>query len=359
MWTKTYRVSGFLEPGVVKFGDKNLMIYISQKTIDRYSHRLKGKPITVGHIAGITENNAQQHSVGDVAVCDKPGDCIVTIKDEEADKRISNGERFSCCWIPIKWGPGGTWHNIPYDKELLEMDFTHLAIVPDPRYENVEVFMNSKDKEFDNATFKPRSDDAGPGFDRASADSQTKVARAAQKTTFDAKTFTERPRQPKGTGGRKIVKISSFQNSLSDKQLSFLRKIALKNKEYNNYDDSSERMSRVKSYLEKRESRKLDEQYKLHEEPKKSTERVNTHFDGYKNSKGMRFKRRDGKEFNNNVFKEALKRWDGNGRGEKRIDNTRSLLTERTGRMPKISQGSKGASARITEAKAKRLAEDL
>ena len=316
MWTKTYRVSGFLEPGVVKFGDKNLMIYISQKTIDRYSHRLKGKPVTIGHIAGITASNAQQHSVGDVAVCDKPGDCVVTIKDEEADKKISGGERFSCCWTPVKWGPGGTWHNIPYDKELLEMDFTHLAIVPDPRYENVEVFMNSKDKEFNNTTFKPRNDDAGPGFSRASADSQTKVARAAQKTVFDIKTFTEKPKQPKGTGGRKVVKMSSFQNSLDKKQYDFLKKVMRKNKEYNNSNDSIKHMK-------------------------------------------MKFKRKDGKEFNNNVFKEALKRWDGNGRGEKRIDSTRSLLTEQTGGMPKMSKGPKGASTKITESRAKQLSKDL
>lgn len=358
MWTKTYRVSGFLEPGVVRFGDKNLMIYISQKAIDRYSHRLKGKPVTIGHITGITASNAQQYSVGDVAVCDKPGDCVVTIKDEEADKKISNGERFSCCWTPVKWGPGGTWHNIPYDKELLEMDFTHLAIVPDPRYENVEVFMNSKDKEFDNVTLKPRNDDAGPGFSRASVDSQTKVARAAQKTTFDAKTFTEKPKQPKGTGGRKIVKMSSFQNSLDKKQYDFLKKVMRKNKEYNN-DNSLERMSRIKSYLEKREDRRMDKQFKQNEAPKQFAEKTSTHFSGYKNSKGMRFKRKDGKEFNNNVFKEALRKWDGNDRGEKRIDNTRSLLTEQTGRMPKMSKGPKGASARITEDKAKRLAKDL
>lgn len=416
MWTKTYKVVGFLEPGVVRFGDKGLMIYISKEAIERYSYRLKGKPITIGHIEGITEENAQEVSVGDVAVCPNPGECIVTINNEEADQRISNGERFSCCWVPIKWGPAGTWHNVPYDRELVEMDFTHLAIVPDPRYENVEVFMNSK--EYKNQTLRPRNDDAGPGFSRASADSQTKVARAAQKSSYNVNTFSEQSKSPKSVGGRKIVKVSSFQNSLNPKQYAFLKKyvkeyknakvdeglspqqkrdvrmdrqttwtdsgvhhainykanagknfmLRLSNpqdykKVYNNEadppDNSSERMSRINSYLQKREDRRMDRQYGTQEAPKQFTEKTNTHFSGYKNARCPKFRYKDGREFKNNIFKEALGRWSGNGRGEKRIDNTRTLLTEQTGEMPKISRGPKGASGKISEAKARYIARDL
>lgn len=358
MWTKTYKVVGFLEPGVVRFGDKGLMIYISKEAIERYSYRLKGKPITIGHIEGITEENAQEVSVGDVAVCPNPGECIVTINNEEADQRISNGERFSCCWVPIKWGPAGTWHNVPYDRELVEMDFTHLAIVPDPRYENVEVFMNSK--EYKNQTLRPRNDDAGPGFSRASADSQTKVARAAQKNTYNINTFSEQPKQHKGVGDKKIVRVSSFQNSLNPKQYAFLKKYV---KEWNNEvqppDNSSERMSRIGTYLQKREDRRMDRQYGTQEAPKQFVEKTSTHFSGYKNACGPKFRYKDGREFKNNVFKEALGRWSGNGRGEKRIDNTRTLLTEQTGEMPKISRGPKRASGKISEAKARYIARDL
>lgn len=415
MWTKTYKVVGFLEPGVVRFGDKNLMIYISKEAIERFSHRLKGKPITIGHIEGITEENAQQYSVGDVVLCSQPGECIVSVRDEEAARRIDDGERFSCCWIPVKWGPAGTWHNVPYDRELVEMDFTHLAIVPDPRYENVEVYMNSKSKEYNNATLKPRNDDGGLGFSRAAADSQTKVARAAQKNVYNVNTFSEQPRQHKSIGDRKVVKVSNFQNSLCPKQYAFLKKYV---KEWNNgkadaglsssekrdvrfnrnhslgeapqnkvnsminyraksntgadkslmkscYNneaqppDNSERMARIGTYLQKREDRRMDKQYKTQEAPKQYAERANTHFSGYKNSSKCHFRCKDGSEFRNNVFKDALKRWDGNGRGEKRIDSTRSLLTEQTGQMPKIGRGPQGASGRISEQKASRIARDL
>lgn len=482
MWTKTYKVVGFLEPGVVRFGDKGLMIYISKEAIERYSYRLKGKPITIGHIEGITEENAQEVSVGDVAVCPNPGECIVTINNEEADQRISNGERFSCCWVPIKWGPAGTWHNVPYDRELVEMDFTHLAIVPDPRYENVEVFMNSK--EYKNKSYRVSDSDQGfsigPGANpdvTYNPGSATKVRRASlsQSVGTSSKYLSG---QGQGSGGRKMVKVSSFQNSLNAGQYAFLKKYikewnnakvdeglsanqkrdarfernvsvgrspnsalhsrisyrgkqggvsqdvnkslmqhqynnetqpsegnlkgaakrkaqlaqqsllgsysavkrlgnpppsskepyyslgtSLKRASYNNEaqppDNSSERMSRIGAYLQKREDRRMDKQYKTQEAPKQFAERTSTHFSGYKNACGPKFRYKDGKEFKNNVFKEALGRWSGNGRGEKRIDSTRTLLTEQTGEMPKISRGPKGASGKISEAKARYIARDL
>lgn len=308
MWTKTYKVVGFLEPGVVKFGDKNLMIYISKETIDRYSHRLKGKPVTIGHIEGITEENAQKVSVGDVAVCPEPGECIVTIKNEEADRLIESGDRFSCCWVPVKWGAGGTWHNIPYDRELVEMDFTHLAIVPDPRYENVEVFMNSK--EHNNAAYRATNQDQGFSIGEGinpdvsyNPGSATKVRRASLSTATGG-TSKYLSHQGQGAAGRKVVKMSSFKNSLNPGQYAFLKKYV---KEYNNEadppDNSVERMDRINKYLLKREGRRMDKQYKTYVEPKQCADRYSEHF----NQKKMNFKYRDGKEFDNCSFRKMLK----------------------------------------------------
>lgn len=291
MWTKTYKVVGFLEPGVVKFGDKNLMIYISKETIDRYSHRLKGKPVTIGHIEGITEENAQKVSVGDVAVCPEPGECIVTIKNEEADRLIESGDRFSCCWVPVKWGAGGTWHNIPYDRELVEMDFTHLAIVPDPRYENVEVFMNSK--EYNNRLFDQLPSDPN------------KVKRNIDKYNLDPGVRHSADRYGDAVrAARQRVKVSSFKNSLNPGQYAFLKKYI---KEWNNEadspDNSVERMDRINKYLQKREGRRMDKQYKTYVEPKQYADRYSEHF----NRKKMNFKYKDGKEFNNCSFRKMLK----------------------------------------------------
>lgn len=382
MWTKTYKVVGFLEPGVVKFGDKNLMIYISKETIDRYSHRLKGKPVTIGHIEGITEENAQKVSVGDVAVCPEPGECIVTIKSEEADKLIESGDRFSCCWVPVKWGAGGTWHNIPYDRELVEMDFTHLAIVPDPRYENVEVFMNSK--EHNNSSLpKGGMSEAQKRLNKVSstgmaarpsstAQYATQVREGRQAAQERAGSIPWKADTPEAKTQQMHVKISKkvsdFKNSLNPNQYAFLKKYikewnnaqyrvnpintasidaddsihihpsskdkvrhtstmkyigAIRNKsigkhsinrEFGNEveppDDSyiqAERMKKIGDYLAKREGRRMDKYYETYVKPKQYADKYSEHFSGYRNSKKMNFKYKDGREFDNCSFRKMLK----------------------------------------------------
>ncbi|MBQ8475742.1 hypothetical protein IJ531_01625, partial [bacterium] len=39
---------------------------------------------------------------------------------------------------------GGVENNIPYDKEFLKLNFTHLALVDNPRYERANIVFNSK-----------------------------------------------------------------------------------------------------------------------------------------------------------------------------------------------------------------------
>lgn len=55
--------------------------------------------------------------------------------DDIAHQAISNGWKVSNAYVPTGWGEKGTWHNCDYDREVLTGEYTHLAIVPDPRYE--------------------------------------------------------------------------------------------------------------------------------------------------------------------------------------------------------------------------------
>jgi len=60
--------------------------------------------------------------------------------DDECYQAVANGWSVSTAYIPTKWGAHGTKNNCPYDKEVLDAEFTHLAIVPDPRYEGARIF---------------------------------------------------------------------------------------------------------------------------------------------------------------------------------------------------------------------------
>lgn len=59
---------------------------------------------------------------------------MIVVGDEGIDA-IKKGWAVSNAYVPSEWGPGGTKNNVPYHREVRNGEFTHLAIVPDPRYE--------------------------------------------------------------------------------------------------------------------------------------------------------------------------------------------------------------------------------
>lgn len=56
--------------------------------------------------------------------------------DDAAHEAVSKGWSVSNAYMPTEWGNGGTKNNCPYNREVRAGEFTHLAIVPDPRYED-------------------------------------------------------------------------------------------------------------------------------------------------------------------------------------------------------------------------------
>ena len=63
--------------------------------------------------------------------------CLIT--DDVAMQAIANGWKCSNAYIPSEWGEGGTHHNVPYDRRIVNGEFTHMAIVPNPRYEEADI----------------------------------------------------------------------------------------------------------------------------------------------------------------------------------------------------------------------------
>ena len=59
--------------------------------------------------------------------------------DDEAHAAISKGWAVSNAYKPTEWGYGGTKNNCPFDREVKNGEFSHLAIVPDPRYEGATI----------------------------------------------------------------------------------------------------------------------------------------------------------------------------------------------------------------------------
>ena len=69
------------------------------------------------------------------------------IWDDKAQDLINKGWSVSCSYDYLAFNDeGGEENNIHYDKEFTQLNFTHLAIVDNPRYERANIVFNSKIK---------------------------------------------------------------------------------------------------------------------------------------------------------------------------------------------------------------------
>jgi len=154
-WAKTYKASNFIEKGVCTYNDET--IYLSQEALNKAIASIKGRPVVIKH-QKVTPQNMEDHAVGYVSGCgfsdwDASFYCEFLVFDDEGKEVIAKDYSVSCAYIPKAFGKGGTWHNTPYDREVTELEFTHLALVPDPRYEDAKIYENSKDTtQTDNTT---------------------------------------------------------------------------------------------------------------------------------------------------------------------------------------------------------------
>lgn len=128
-----------MQPGIAKYenetilvdveGMRNLIASVGKKTI----------PVYIGH-QNVDLKEIKEQSSGYVAdsfynELDGWAWFKMIIIDDEGHEAIKKGWAVSNAYIPTDWGNGGTKNNCPYNREVRNGEFTHLAIVPDPRYE--------------------------------------------------------------------------------------------------------------------------------------------------------------------------------------------------------------------------------
>ena len=158
-WPESFKAR-HMEPGLVHYSDDGPLdpvtkqpsgatYLIKKETIGRARESLRNKPITVLH----QKVNPQDFSEGKVsgiisrAWCnaDDGWDWVdFSVWDEKAKEQCHRGYQVSCAHRPTEYDmTPGTWHNIPYDGEILDFVYTHVAIVPNPRYEGSKILCNS------------------------------------------------------------------------------------------------------------------------------------------------------------------------------------------------------------------------
>ena len=111
-----------------------------------------GSPVIIEH-QDVTDKNADKIRCGVIsdAYFYEPDGWYYAegiIWDDKAISLINDGWSVSCSYDFLAFNDeGGEENNIKYDKEFTELNFTHLAIVNNPRYERANIVFNSKDEE--------------------------------------------------------------------------------------------------------------------------------------------------------------------------------------------------------------------
>lgn len=147
-WPKEYTCN-YIEPGIVSYEDMNAGIaMLRAETIAKYMRTFIGKPVIIEH-KKLTPANFEKHSVGYVTEVyqDEYSGwfyCKFLLTNDEAKDKVAQGYSVSCGYKVLATKPGGEWHAIKYDEEITELEFNHLALVINPRYEDCRIYENSK-----------------------------------------------------------------------------------------------------------------------------------------------------------------------------------------------------------------------
>ncbi|MCK5613698.1 DUF2213 domain-containing protein, partial [Candidatus Pacearchaeota archaeon] len=140
-----------IEKGVVSYEDE--MVLVNDDALNKLDQTMAGIPVRVHHVDDIEVENIQEQSDGYVAEsfyleCDGWHWAKFICVSDDAHNAIQRGWSVSNAYTPTEWGGNGVYHNIPYDREITNGKYGHLAIVPNPRYEGAVIMTPEEFKEY-------------------------------------------------------------------------------------------------------------------------------------------------------------------------------------------------------------------
>jgi len=175
---RSYKIR-FIEPGIISYNDSGAgVIFVSREALDRMAPSFRNCPVIFVPESHDDSNASTAFSFDDVAATPASGIVAgvpywgddgwmwadISIWDEDTQKAIDKGFNVSCAYKPTEETDGGEWHSIPYDGELVNGKYEHLAIVKRPRYEGSQILANSKGGHSVVSIFKKKKNAVPPAF---------------------------------------------------------------------------------------------------------------------------------------------------------------------------------------------------
>lgn len=139
-----------MQPGTARYEDETILV--DTDGMKRLIASGIGKPVYINHQA-VDLNTMKEKACGYITESFYNNlDGWAWFKflaiDDEAHAAINQNWSVSNAYKPSDWGNGGTKNNVPYDREVLNGEITHLAIVPDPRYEGACIMTTEQFKNY-------------------------------------------------------------------------------------------------------------------------------------------------------------------------------------------------------------------
>ncbi len=146
-----------LEVGVVRYNDiknprtgmQGATLLLTKDALDKMRNTFVGKPVVNEDHKEVNPNWFKEGKADGIVVdgyfdgADAWEHVNFLVWDDATRKSCRNGYQLSCAYLPkVDWTPGLS-HNVPYDGVITDGMYTHLAVVPKPRYEGASILANS------------------------------------------------------------------------------------------------------------------------------------------------------------------------------------------------------------------------
>lgn len=146
-------------PGVAEYqepGKEPYRVFLNEDTIRSMDPTFAGRPVFVMHVDGVDDKVDELRKEADGWVVESfynQADGKHWVKflvvSERGERAIRNGMKLSNCYAPRgPFGQGGLWNGVKYEKEIKGGEYEHLAIVPNPRYEESVILTPEQFKKY-------------------------------------------------------------------------------------------------------------------------------------------------------------------------------------------------------------------
>ena len=145
-------------PGLAGYQEENgrpYKVFLNENTIRSMDPTFAGCPVFVLHVDEVETDLNKLRSEADGWVIESFYNAAdgkhwakFVVVSEEGKKAIAKGMKLSNCYLPKTFGPSGMWNGIDYEKSITSAEYEHLAIVPNPRYEESVIMTPDEFKKY-------------------------------------------------------------------------------------------------------------------------------------------------------------------------------------------------------------------